>query len=411
MTRKFLEVLASLFTATKKSAEEVVKHRDEHYINGKWVDCKSAILRQEMQPPAEEDFGQQKNVKKKKSQNSKDQNTYKKSKHSSDGTRKQPSNGYSYSGSGYTDEYRDGVPFMDHKHYSTQNYDQSMNYYDYGQYNGFANRSDSQYYQKPRYDRYDTHQKYTQHKTYQGKRDVNPEEYQQHTYQIHKDSTAHSTTYHYGRTSNSKMETGSVPSNYIQSTMVQMPFSLNEENSGDHHQSSSLFRSASPAKLSPMIPSSALDELSPQRRTAAGLLHKSMIPVPEEEENLSHHPNHQYGLEETIRLPVGLQQKQAGPPKILPVGDTSTNYTPFGGGTYFGPTVLNRYGDNSDFFTPQAKQLRPRNIAAVPGDASAKNYNRQGKKPAKNSDSGFSAGFSGLASSVIKVQNQEEQKE
>lgn len=35
----------------REAAEKVIQHRDDHYINGKWVDCKSAILRQEMQPP------------------------------------------------------------------------------------------------------------------------------------------------------------------------------------------------------------------------------------------------------------------------------------------------------------------------------------------------------------------------
>lgn len=38
-----------IFT-TREAAERVIEHRDEHYINGKWVDCKSAILRQEMNP-------------------------------------------------------------------------------------------------------------------------------------------------------------------------------------------------------------------------------------------------------------------------------------------------------------------------------------------------------------------------
>lgn len=35
---------------TREAAEKVIDQKDEHYINGKWVDCKSAILRQEMKP-------------------------------------------------------------------------------------------------------------------------------------------------------------------------------------------------------------------------------------------------------------------------------------------------------------------------------------------------------------------------
>ena len=36
--------------AKRQAAEEVIRYRDDHYINGKWIDCKSAILRQEMLP-------------------------------------------------------------------------------------------------------------------------------------------------------------------------------------------------------------------------------------------------------------------------------------------------------------------------------------------------------------------------
>ena len=38
---------------SQEAAERVVIDRDHHYINGKWVDCKSAILRQEMYSPVE----------------------------------------------------------------------------------------------------------------------------------------------------------------------------------------------------------------------------------------------------------------------------------------------------------------------------------------------------------------------
>ena len=35
--------------ATRAAADAVLAHRDEHYIRGSWVDCKSAILRREME--------------------------------------------------------------------------------------------------------------------------------------------------------------------------------------------------------------------------------------------------------------------------------------------------------------------------------------------------------------------------
>jgi RNA recognition motif. (a.k.a. RRM, RBD, or RNP domain) len=34
----------------KEAAERVVQDREHHYLNGKWIDCKSALLRQEMNP-------------------------------------------------------------------------------------------------------------------------------------------------------------------------------------------------------------------------------------------------------------------------------------------------------------------------------------------------------------------------
>lgn len=38
----------------KEAADEVIARKDEHYIHGKWVECKTAILRQEM----EQKYGQ-----------------------------------------------------------------------------------------------------------------------------------------------------------------------------------------------------------------------------------------------------------------------------------------------------------------------------------------------------------------
>ena len=33
----------------KQSADEVIARKDEHFLHGKWIDCKSAILRQEIE--------------------------------------------------------------------------------------------------------------------------------------------------------------------------------------------------------------------------------------------------------------------------------------------------------------------------------------------------------------------------
>lgn len=291
---------------------------------------------------------------------------------------------------------------MSQKHYTNQNFDPSMNFY--GQHSGFASRNNEDYYNRPRYEQYEHQHRVPQNKGYYGKRDPAHQIYQPEAYPMSKGSSEHIATYQYGVTSNPKMNAISPRSKYIHNTMMQVPFSLSNESPLDHHQSSSLFRSASPARMSPILPTLPIDDLSPNRRAAAGLLRKNMIPVPEEEDEMTHHQNHGYEMENALRHPVSIPNIHTGPPKLIPMGDPSSNYTPFGGGTYFGPTVLNKYGDTSDFFTPQAKHIRPRNHAAVPGDASAKNYSRQAKKPSKLSSQGFTAGFADLASSVIKDQ-------
>ena len=290
---------------------------------------------------------------------------------------------------------------MSQKHYSNHNFNPSMDFY--GQHSGFASRTNGDYYNRERYEQYEHQHRVHQNKGYYGKRDLPHQIYQPEAYPnpMSKGSFEHTATYQYGGTSNPKMNTISPPSKYIHPTMMQMPFSLSNESPAGHHQSSSLFRSASPARMSPILPTLPLDDLSPNRRAAAGLLSKNMIPVPEEDE-MTPHQNHGYEIENVLRHSVGIPNIHAGPSKLIPLGDPSSNYTPFGGGTYFGPTVLNKYGDTSDFFTPQAKHIRPRNHVAVPGDASAKNYNRQVKKPSKPSSQGFTAGFADLASSVIK---------
>ena len=34
---------------SKASAEQVIVKKEEHFLHGKWIDCKSAILRQEIE--------------------------------------------------------------------------------------------------------------------------------------------------------------------------------------------------------------------------------------------------------------------------------------------------------------------------------------------------------------------------
>lgn len=182
----------------------------------------------------------------------------------------------------------------------------------------------------------------------------------------------------------------------------QLPFELKEEGVPDNH-SSSLFRSTSPIRMSPMMPSLPLDELSPKRLAAVGLLNKKMMRVPEEVEShgmIEGHSNSFRG-DNQMDMRGGMANQQARNPNLLPINENPASYTHFGGGTYFGPTVLNNYGSSNGFFTPQARQIDRRTYAAVPGDASSKSSKlQQGAKQPRNF--GKTAGFSMLAENAIR---------
>lgn len=208
--------------------------------------------------------------------------------------------------------------------------------------------------------------------------------------------------YQQSRMMNHVMREGVSPSsNYKQPSSNQLlPFSLNDDTQEDM-VSSSLFRLASPAKLSPINP--PLEDLSPRWRAAAGLLQHNMIPVPEEDHEMYHKSSH-YKVEDMNLKPMKMLNDNVAPLKMLPIGDSSPNYSHFGGGTYFGPTVLNKYGGLRDYFTPQANQLRTQNYANLPGHTSSKSSKfQQGVKKAKGLGK-VVTGFSMLSKSAIKNQ-------
>lgn len=82
------------------------------------------------------------------------------------------------------------------------------------------------------------------------------------------------------------------------------------------------------------------------------------------------------------------------------LADSPSNYKPFG--THFGPKILNRYGSNMDYFTPQAKVVMGHPYAMVPGDSSTKSSTFKKSDVLDSKTMPTLIGFSSLAEHVAK---------
>lgn len=83
--------------------------------------------------------------------------------------------------------------------------------------------------------------------------------------------------------------------------------------------------------------------------------------------------------------------------------DSPSNYKPFG--THFGPRIMNRYGTNVDYFTPQAKAMLGHPYAMLPGDSSSRSspFKKAGQ------DSKTMPSLVGFAALAEQVANRTEQ--
>lgn len=86
--------------------------------------------------------------------------------------------------------------------------------------------------------------------------------------------------------------------------------------------------------------------------------------------------------------------------KVL-TGDSPSNYNPFG--TYFGPKILNKYGSNADYFTPQAKTMMSHKYAPQPGDASSRSSPFKKSSDPDSKTMPVLMGFSSFAEKAAKI--------
>lgn len=171
-----------------------------------------------------------------------------------------------------------------------------------------------------------------------------------------------------------------------------------------------ILKSVSPTRIPKTLP---LQEESTPRHSAQNYLSNPMLPVPEEEygEGFQESP---YQLEfdkyENQTRPEHLIQQQ--PRVALPLDNSpANNYQPFRSGTYFGPSILNKYRGDGDFFTPQANQLRSVHLNAVNGDMSSKSSKLQNHGPQTlNSIGPQTTGFSSMVDNAIKGYTQRHQR-
>lgn len=383
----------------RESAEEVIKYRDDHYINGKWIDCKSAILRQEMKPLVlPDDQANPSKKKKKKTANAKDISHGTTEKYSGS----DPSKSYHHSGSGNS-----GAQMKVYNYTEEDPYYPSSMEYGYSRHSQFKSShhiAPPQGYHDYHASSYKHMHSYDSYKYYQEQEDYNYESYPY-------TSSSHMNTY--SPASYRVPPTATKKKVGIYQHPYSSDFQLQKEESEKtlgHHKGG--FNESSPSRqpLSHQIPSEdastkpsqpilpIVEDESSYPRNPGKLYHSpNYIPLIEEEEPEGY--GDLYPMDDKLNSnPVNMNSL----PNIgrLPNSDSPSNYRPFG--THFGPKILNRYGSNMDYFTPQAKNMVLHQYVHLPGDASTKSSTLK-----KNGAHDFKTmptlpGFSSLAEQVVK---------
>ena len=391
----------------RESAEEVVRDRDEHFINGKWIDCKSASLRQEMKPPVLP--GHQANPlnkKRKKTANTKD---------NSHGTTTEK-----YLGSGPSKSYHHSGSESSGAQMKVHNYTEEEPYYPSSMHYGYSRHPEYKpnHNFMPAHDDHDSDYKHMHahdsYKYHQGHEDYNYQSYP-HT------SASHVHTYWPASYRVS-------PTAAKKKVVYQHPYSSDfhpqkEESTNSTGQQKGGFNGSSPSRqpLSQQMPledastkpsqpilHTGEDQSSYLRHSYPrnpGKLHHTpnFIPLIEEEEAEGYGDLYpMYDKLNSNPMNINSLPNIGQPPK----GDSPTNYRPFG--THFGPKILNRYGSNMDYFTPQAKNMVLNQYALLPGDASSKSSTF--KKSGAHDFNTMPAlpGFSSLAEQVVMGQSHRE---
>lgn len=392
--------------SSREAAEKVIQYRDEHYINGKWVDCKSAILRQEMQPTVAFVYNKNSPKKKKKNGSGKD-NSHGNSKKSD---MEKNSKSYNNSGSGPTSSvtkvynYSHEEPYIPpEEHYG---------------YSGSGSYKNEQPYLPNDHHYYDHHQYKHMHSydSYRYDKQVDHYAYSRYPYESSTSSQVHSYHQHspvrvsgpgqkkkFGVIQNQHMIPRDHQNEDSHKSMGQLKGGYNSVSPPPrlppvtHHLSTKEIPPSKPSQL--MLPIHNDDEPSQARNSGQYFQGRNnFIPLIEEEDH--------DGYEDPYSLNDPERQHQMGGqpfPNIgqMQKGDSPSNYKPFG--THFGPKILNRYGGHADFLTPQAKNVMSHQYGNLPGDASAKSspFKKSGQ-PARKTQPELLLGFSSLAEQVVK---------
>ena len=383
--------------ATREAAEKVIQYRDDHYINGKWVDCKSAILRQEMQPPV--NLSKKNQPKKKKKKVTTDGSSPRTGKNSESNKN---SKSYNNSGSGSNSQHQKGYNYSyeDNSHPPANYYGYSSEYYKHQDYLPDDHNYDHYYKHLQSYNSYQYH-KNLDHYGY-GR---NPYEYQSQS-QVRPQASEPKKKF--GEAENQHMipreqkvgdsqkQPGQPKRGFNRTPQTQLPVSNNLH-------SEEVSTTKTNQKISPIVND---EDPSQQMTTEQYYPDRAFIPLIEEEDHdgyddpysIANH-NNQHQLANQGFPNLGQMQK----------GDSPSNYKPFG--THFGPRILNRYGGHADFLTPQAKHVMSHQYVNLPGDSSSKSspFQKNGQ-PVPKTQPVISLGFSSLAEQVVKrkVNNQRE---
>lgn len=293
----------------------MIDNKNEHYINGKWVDCKSAILRQEMQPEIKSS-----------------QKTKKSKKNKGQGMGSQPGGSGGYNNSKYSsspvlsNQY--SAPYS--LHHSSKGGGQK---YQYDYYYEDQPQNDYQYYQHPNYKQYHGYQNDAEH----------PKHF---SHQVAKKPSSYSHHHKYGMQHNEQSESRNRQPGLMNVHPV----------GGGEQQPQKLSISQNSQPVPPNVSSSQQPRLqvgsrSSDRMSSQG--YQTMKPtnaLPVELDN-----NHYDQNELSHSGSYGNQMHHTNQnPLPIPKSDSPTNYHPFGG---FQQHQVQRIPMIGGFYTPQAQNL------------------------------------------------------
>lgn len=325
--------------ANKETVDSVLKHKNEHFINGKWIDCKSAMLRQEINLEVDLLYEKKVTTHKKKDTVANQQPT----RHQNISGAETTSKSYHHSGSGGSENQHKGYHHPHGKTYGdpAPRYGQS---YRYGPASKHYDYSGNGYYEGYGFYRYHEDEGYYEDSGYQYD-PYYPPANRNHRYEAKK-ASYHSHHPSHGLEAKSGIR-------------HQQKKEISGSNAPGLHQTNN-FVLEQAARQNLHV--SATPEEGTKYHPIAGTSyqHQKMLPLVQNETPES------YGKDFNLEKKTANNNVQSLPNFKSPLGDSSINYYSFE--TNFGPKVLDRYGSNAEYFTPQAKLGMNIYHGQLPGD-------------------------------------------